>query len=312
MTSLGQAILLSSTVVKQANHPITSSPTLVLIHGLDSTRFTWNPFIERCAGKYNIVALDLRGHGESSLGDHPIASFSAAAIAADVRYTLQSLDQLTAPFVLVGHSMGGRIAMQYGADYPEDLAALVIEDMDIKPRSVPPLDLEDKEARRLFNANRTFSTWEEMKKNLSKWYAEARIDGWRVDGRIYEREDGNGWYSGINPLAQFLALERVLGPSTSGGVGIEEWKKCVHRPFPLYLFVAERGSAVQPDSMEEMLALATSIDSGEEKSSSSGAQQHVNVKVFQGASHSIHNTSPDNEFDKSIGEIMRSLNQESR
>ena len=82
MTSLGQAILLSSTVVKQANPPITSSPTLVLIHGLDSTRFTWNPFIERCAGKYNIVALDLRGHGESSLGDHPIASFSAAAIAA--------------------------------------------------------------------------------------------------------------------------------------------------------------------------------------------------------------------------------------
>eukprot|EP00658_Telonema_sp_P-2_P004855 TRINITY_DN11815_c0_g1_i1.p2 TRINITY_DN11815_c0_g1~~TRINITY_DN11815_c0_g1_i1.p2 ORF type:complete len:158 (-),score=26.32 TRINITY_DN11815_c0_g1_i1:364-837(-) len=62
-------------------------PTLVLVHGLDSTRFTWNPFMERNAGRYKMIAVDLRGHGESALGDE--SHFTAEAVAADIRHTLR-------------------------------------------------------------------------------------------------------------------------------------------------------------------------------------------------------------------------------
>ena len=84
-------------------------PTVVLVHGLDSTRFTWNAFIERQQQKYNIVALDLRGHGESSLGN--VHDFTASTLASDIRHTLLHLN-VPFPIALVGHSMGGRIAMQ--------------------------------------------------------------------------------------------------------------------------------------------------------------------------------------------------------
>ena len=41
------------------------------------------------------------------------------------------MDSVTFPIMLVGHSMGGRVAMQYTDQYSEDLAAVVIEDIDI-------------------------------------------------------------------------------------------------------------------------------------------------------------------------------------
>ena len=118
-----QPIRLAATKIT-AKQDFAVRPTLVLIHGLDSTRFTWDPFISRCAGRYNILALDQRGHGESPLGEE--ADFSAAALAADIRHTLRE-EKVKLPIVLLGHSMGGRTAMQYCADYPEDLAAVIVE-----------------------------------------------------------------------------------------------------------------------------------------------------------------------------------------
>lgn len=99
---------------------------VVLLHGLDSWSGTWHGFMAALAQRgFRTVALDLRGHGESPLGDPK--AFAPEQLAKDVRSTLQALglSQIT----LLGHSMGGRVALQYAADYPEDLKLLVIEDM---------------------------------------------------------------------------------------------------------------------------------------------------------------------------------------
>ena len=279
-------VLLASTVIAKtsATHPNTT--TLVLIHGLDSTRFTWNAFIERQQEKYNIVALDLRGHGESSLGN--AHDFTASTLAADVRHTLLHLN-VPFPVALVGHSMGGRIAMQYAADYPRDLAALIVEDMDVKPRTVPSLSTADSELRR--NFTRSFVTFEATKEALLQWYNSTRIDGWKEDGRIFQRSD-HTWHSGINPWAQHLAIKHVLG---SEGVGVSEWVKCAEQQqeinFPVFCFVAEKHSSVDPTNLIEMVA----------------AVPRTAVVEFVGASHSIHNTCPDNAFDVKMSEIMQRL-----
>ena len=84
--------------------------------GLDSTRFTWNPFINKTAGRWNTLALDQRGWGESPLGQEE--EYDAATVAADIETALQE-DVGTRKVVLVGHSMGGKVAMKFAADYPD-------------------------------------------------------------------------------------------------------------------------------------------------------------------------------------------------
>jgi pimeloyl-ACP methyl ester carboxylesterase len=68
------------------------------------------------------------------MGDE--SDFTAQQLALDVRNAVLA-HGIQKPFVLVGHSMGGRVAMRYAADYGDDLAALVIEDMDTSPRTPP-------------------------------------------------------------------------------------------------------------------------------------------------------------------------------
>ena len=84
--------------------------------GLDSTRQTWNKFIEDTKGRWNALALDQRGWGESPLGKEE--EYDAAVVAADIERALQE-EVGARKVVLVGHSMGGKVAIQFAADYPD-------------------------------------------------------------------------------------------------------------------------------------------------------------------------------------------------
>eukprot|EP00449_Zooxanthella_nutricula_P022343 CAMPEP_0198552700 /NCGR_PEP_ID=MMETSP1462-20131121/79132_1 /TAXON_ID=1333877 /ORGANISM="Brandtodinium nutriculum, Strain RCC3387" /LENGTH=97 /DNA_ID=CAMNT_0044283365 /DNA_START=99 /DNA_END=389 /DNA_ORIENTATION=- len=97
--------------------------------------------------------------------------------------------------------MGGKIAMRYAADYPEDLAGVVIEDMDCTCREYESSYLHPSEAEidRKRKFDRAFSTWEECRSALVSFgYEEARVDGMRTEAnpRIIER--GDGLWSAIN------------------------------------------------------------------------------------------------------------------
>ena len=85
--------------------------------GLDATRFTWDDFIERTE-KYNVLALDQRGWGESPLGNED--EYTAAAVVGDIELAIQKNfgDETV---VLLGHGMGGRVAIKFAATYPTRL-----------------------------------------------------------------------------------------------------------------------------------------------------------------------------------------------
>ena len=82
------------------------------------------------------LALDQRGHGESPLGDPE--TFSTEALARDVIHAVEVQHGVQRPWILVGHSMGGRVAMAVAAisakEAPDRLAAVVVEDMDCRNR----------------------------------------------------------------------------------------------------------------------------------------------------------------------------------
>src|SRR3954470_4877013 len=96
-------------------------PLLVLLHGIAGSSDTWNDVIEPLAEHYTVVAPDLLGHGESA---KPRGDYSLGAYASGIRDLLTALghDRGT----IVGHSLGGGVAMQMAYQFPERCDRLVL------------------------------------------------------------------------------------------------------------------------------------------------------------------------------------------
>jgi pimeloyl-ACP methyl ester carboxylesterase len=98
-----------------------SGPALLLLHGLGCDHTTWLPVIDQLAKKYTVIAPDLLGHGAS---DKPRADYSVGGYANGMRdlLTLLGIDKVT----VVGHSLGGGVAMQFGYQFPERTERMIL------------------------------------------------------------------------------------------------------------------------------------------------------------------------------------------
>ena len=90
---------------------LTTGRPLVLLHGVTLTAELWHNQLNDLADRFRVVALDWRGHGQSTVGRD---GYGLEALASDVRLVLEHLDLRDA--VLVGHSMGGMALMRFCAD----------------------------------------------------------------------------------------------------------------------------------------------------------------------------------------------------
>ncbi|HEY2204508.1 MAG TPA: alpha/beta hydrolase [Pseudonocardia sp.] len=98
-----------------------SGPPLVLVHGIGDSSETWESVMPALAQRHLVIAPDLLGHGQS---DKPRADYSVAAYANGVRDLLGVLGVPRA--TLVGHSLGGGVAMQFAYQFPERTERLVL------------------------------------------------------------------------------------------------------------------------------------------------------------------------------------------
>jgi pimeloyl-ACP methyl ester carboxylesterase len=98
-----------------------SGPALLLLHGLACDHTTWNPVLASLAKRYTVIAPDLLGHGKSA---KPRADYSLGGYANGMRdlLTVLGIDKVT----VVGHSLGGGVAMQFAYQYPERTSRLVL------------------------------------------------------------------------------------------------------------------------------------------------------------------------------------------
>jgi pimeloyl-ACP methyl ester carboxylesterase len=109
-------------------------PALLLIHGIGDSSDTWEPLIDELAREYTVIAPDLLGHGRSA---KPRADYSVAAYANAMRDLLVALDLDRA--TVVGHSLGGGVAMQFAYQYPERCERLVLVSTGGIAREVHPI-----------------------------------------------------------------------------------------------------------------------------------------------------------------------------
>jgi 3-oxoadipate enol-lactonase/4-carboxymuconolactone decarboxylase len=109
-------------------------PALVLIHGGTSSRRAWDLVTPALRASHRIVAVDLRGHGQSPAPD---SGYSARQLAADVARVIErlALDDAT----VVGHSLGGMTAAWLAAERPELARRLVLLNTPVVPRAVDAL-----------------------------------------------------------------------------------------------------------------------------------------------------------------------------
>jgi pimeloyl-ACP methyl ester carboxylesterase len=111
-----------------------SGPTVVLIHGMINSSRHWEAVARRLARNYRVIAPDLIGHGDSAT---PRGDYSLGAHAAMIRDLLATLDVERA--TIVGHSLGGGVAMQFFYQFPQRTERLVLVSSGGLGHDVSPL-----------------------------------------------------------------------------------------------------------------------------------------------------------------------------
>lgn len=104
-------------------HTVTGSgPPIVFIHGIGSSGATWAGVAERLAAEFTCLRFDLLGHGDSPKPEDP-SEYTRDRALDDIDELLASLD---GPTVLVGHSLGGYLALAHAATRPGVARGIVV------------------------------------------------------------------------------------------------------------------------------------------------------------------------------------------
>lgn len=112
------------------NHKIfgTGAPVIIL-HGLFGMLDNWLQIAKKMQATHQVILVDLRNHGRSMWSQH----FSYQEMASDIVHLMRHLEMKTS--AIVGHSMGGKVAMELAKNNPHLISRLVV--VDITPRAYP-------------------------------------------------------------------------------------------------------------------------------------------------------------------------------
>ncbi len=105
-----------------------SGPPLVLVHGLTDSRRSWDPLLQPLEASFDVITVDLRGHGESP----DVGPYDPITFASDVHDVLVAEHLEDGPLV-VGHSLGGLVATAYAAMFPCAGVINIDQPLDLGP-----------------------------------------------------------------------------------------------------------------------------------------------------------------------------------
>jgi esterase len=172
---------------------IGEGPDLIIMHGLFGMSDNWQGLAKKWGSDFRVHLLDMRNHGRSPHSNE----FSYELMAEDLLQYLDDnrLERLT----ILGHSMGGKVAMLFSVFYPERVERLIVA--DIAPKAYKPhhqlvlealgaLDLNKvksrKEATEAFGSQLEFGVQQFLLKNLY-WETKEQL-AWRFNLPVIARE----------------------------------------------------------------------------------------------------------------------------
>jgi pimeloyl-ACP methyl ester carboxylesterase len=180
-------------------------PPVLLIHGLGDAALLWRDVATALALHTSVLAVDLRGHGDSAW--IAAADYRVTAMAADIGDLISTL-ALTG-LTLVGHSMGAGVALRVAARHPEYIARLVLADfgLDADPANVAEL------RRALRTAHRPYPTVDHYLTVLSTRHPLASRDRLRRAAAATTRPNAAGGIELKYDPAILSHLERTAAGS---------------------------------------------------------------------------------------------------
>jgi pimeloyl-ACP methyl ester carboxylesterase len=167
---------------------------MMILHGLFGFSDNWQTHAKKLADYFRVILVDLRNHGHSDWSEE----FSYDLMAEDVIDLCESLD--LEDMILVGHSMGGKVAMRFAQLRPERLEKLVIVDMGTRAypmhhqhilAGIHGVQLEDVQSRKEAEAQLAAHIDSDgvrqfLLKNLY-WKEKGQL-AWRMNVAVLERE----------------------------------------------------------------------------------------------------------------------------
>lgn len=156
---------------------IAGAPTIVALHGITANAWSWDPVVHHLAGGANLLAIDLRGRGQSHEASGPYGMRTHADDVAAI------IDEVGGPVVLAGHSMGAYVALMTRDRHPSLVKQLVLVDGG-SPLNVPDgTDIDDVLENALGPAlERLNKVWADRTSYYAMWSAHpAFADGISID-----------------------------------------------------------------------------------------------------------------------------------
>ncbi|HEX3350506.1 MAG TPA: alpha/beta fold hydrolase [Acetobacteraceae bacterium] len=220
-------------------------PPLALLHGLFGRAGNFGAIQRRLRTRFRVIAIDLRNHGDSAHA----ASMDYAAMAEDVLETLRAKAAL--PAAVVGHSMGGKVAMAAALEAPGAVSRLVVA--DIAPARYPPA----------FTDYIAAMAAVDLRPGLTRAAADAALAGAVPDPRVrafllqnLTLGDTPAWRIGLREIGAAMPVIEgweappdavYRGPTTFVAGARSDYVKPEHRPairalFPAARFVTLKGA----------------------------------------------------------------------
>lgn len=163
---------------------IGSGEPLIIMHGLFGSLDNWMTLAKKLSENYEVFIVDSRNHGQSPHADE----FNYEVMADDL-YEFMNEHQIIDPIIL-GHSMGGKIAMQFAMNYSTKLEKLIVVDMAPKEYPVHHRQIIDGLLSLDFH---TLNTRKEADKQLSKHIETTAIRQFLLKNLYWKTKDELAW-----------------------------------------------------------------------------------------------------------------------
>jgi esterase len=168
---------------------------LIILHGLFGMSDNWVTLARRYADHYSVYTVDLRNHGKS--GHHEV--FNYEAMVDDLNEFMHDHDLKEAAFL--GHSMGGKAAMQFSFDFPDMVTTLIVADIspdeynhrhDLLIDIMLSVDLKN------------FSSRSEVEKELAAKDIDVRIRQFLLKNLYWKDRTSLGWKANLEVIGENL------------------------------------------------------------------------------------------------------------
>lgn len=231
-------------------------PVLVILHGLFGMSENWQMVARKLEGDMQIVALDLRNHG---LSQHA-TGMKLQTMAEDVAETLDNIG--IEIFYLLGHSMGGKVAMELAFQYPQRVLGLMIADIAAKTYKPGHEEI----FRAMFEVDFTqVKTRNDIDAQLARRIPEAAVRMF-IMKNIERRDDGAyGWRFNLQGI--YDGYNDIIGPVSENGL----------YDGPVAVLYGSKSRYVLPEDRPTMMHHFP----------------NANFIIINGAGHWIHSDKPD-------------------